>query len=326
MGMMVMAEHRLFSSGEEGLRQLESMVRRDRNHPSIVIWSAGNEEKALENNEASAPIMETLQKRFHRLDPTRSVTYAGSNGGYLLGVNQVADVRGINYFDMFKRKPDETRVATVDEYHAKYPHQPIIVAEESVGGREFSWKFVEEHEYLSGIFFWTGFGYFGETKWPSVSGWGALDLCGFPRGGDAYWFFRRAWAGKGPRPVEEPGDVATALVCEVDRPSIKADGEDVAVVTIRIVDAKGRGMAKANLPIEVTLAGPGRVLTLVNSDDRCHELPNPTRCQTSAGRAQALLQTTREPGAIRMEVKSEGLKSASLLINASPCTPRQWVP
>lgn len=325
MGMLVMAEQRLFSSGEEGLRQLDSLVRRDRNHPSIVIWSAGNEEKALENKEASGPIMETLQKRFHRLDPTRPVTYGASNGGYLLGANKVADIRGINYFDMFKRKPDETRVATVEEYHAKYPRQPIVVAEESVGGREFSWQFTKEHDYLSGIFYWTGFGYFGETKWPNISGWGALDLCGFPRG-DAYWFFRQEWAGKGPRPVEEPGDSAVALVCEADRTSIKADGEDVAVVTISIVDAKGRRMAKANLPIEVNLSGPGRVLTLVNSDDRGHELPGTTRCQTYAGRAQALLQATRDPGAIRMEVKSEGLRSATLTIDAAPCTPRAWVP
>lgn len=315
LGMLVMDEQRLFSSGQEGLRQLESMVRRDRNHPSIIIWSAGNEEWGIQNSEASGPIQTALQNAFHRLDPTRLVTYAGSNGGYLLGANKAADVRGINYISQFTSKgTNASTVGTVDEYHAKYPLQPIIGTEDSCPD-EKSWQFAAARDYYSGLFIWTGFAYYGESKWPNVSGWGALDLCGFPR--DGYRLYRKLWAGKDD-PSEPKGIIPTEIAAEPDRLSIKADGEDLSVVTIKVVDASGKRVDKAEVPLEVTLSGPGKILALANGNDQSHELGDPVHVRSYKGEAQALVQSTRETGTIRMEVKSTGLKSATLTINTTP--------
>jgi hypothetical protein len=317
-----MDEQRLFSSGEEGLRQLASMVRRDRNHPSIIIWSAGNEEWGLQDSEASGPILAALQNTFHRMDPTRPVTYAGSNGGYLLGANQVADVRGVNYFFLFKGKSNATTVGTVDAYHAKYPQQPIIGTEDRCGDAS-SWNFVASHDYYSGLFIWTGFAYYGESRWPNISGWGAVDMCGFPR--KAYSYYRKVWAGK-EDPKAPEGGTAAALAGAPDRRSIRADGEDLAVVTIRVVDAIGQRVVKAQDPFEVKLSGPGRILAIANGNDQSHELRDPAHGRSFNGQAQVLVQATREAGTIELEIQSEGLAPTKVSIPTIPSQSRPWVP
>ena len=75
LGMLVMDETRMMSSNPEGLSQLERLVRRDRNHPSVVIWSLGNEEPE-QGNERGARIVATMKRLVRRLDPTRLVTAA----------------------------------------------------------------------------------------------------------------------------------------------------------------------------------------------------------------------------------------------------------
>jgi beta-galactosidase len=78
MGMMMMCETRQMSSNPEGLAQLETMVKRYRNSPSIIIWSIGNEEWHLQNDmaEQGAKIGATMVERCHELDPTRVVSAA----------------------------------------------------------------------------------------------------------------------------------------------------------------------------------------------------------------------------------------------------------
>jgi beta-galactosidase len=320
LGILVMAEQRLFSSGAEGMCQLESMVKRDRNHPSIIIWSAGNEEGGVQDDQTGARIMKSLQDAFHRLDPSRRVTYAANNGGCIKGANAVAEVRGINYLG--KDIPANSNpAATLDKYHAKYPRQPIIGTEDGLGG-DIAWAM--EKDYYSGVFIWTGFAYFGESTWPSVSDWGALDICGFPRG--VNWMYRNIWAGKDDRPKDEQTGQETAIMGELDRASIRADGEDVAVVNIRVADAKGLRSRLGRVYFTVTLKGPGKVLSLANGNDQNHEVWDTSRCETFDGQAQILVQSTREAGTITLEVKSDGLTPAIISIPTSPCTPRPWVP
>ncbi len=98
MGMMMMCETRQMSSSPEGLAQLETMIKRYRNSPSIILWSIGNEENHLQNEmaEQGAKIAATMVRRCHELDPTRVVS-AAVNGDNEKGVSEALDIIGFNY-------------------------------------------------------------------------------------------------------------------------------------------------------------------------------------------------------------------------------------
>jgi beta-galactosidase len=202
LGMLVMDENRNFGSSPEHLRQLSAMVRRDRNHPCVILWCLCNEE-ALQGEPVSGRIARTMSAEVRRLDPSRPIT-AAISGGLLNDetLADVVDVVGVNY-----------QVAQYDALHAKRPTKPIVASEThcvfgtrgvdrtdasaqvfadddsehafwSCSARE-TWRAVSSREWIAGLFVWTGFDYRGEPaphEWPSVSShWGLLDLCGFEK-------------------------------------------------------------------------------------------------------------------------------------------------
>jgi beta-galactosidase len=81
LGLLVLDENRLMGPSPEQLGQLESMIRRDRNHPSVILWSLGNEEWAIEGNIKGARITASMQAFAHRLDPTRRTTWPTAAAG-----------------------------------------------------------------------------------------------------------------------------------------------------------------------------------------------------------------------------------------------------
>jgi beta-galactosidase len=213
LGMLVLPENRLLAVTPDFLTSLERMILRDRNHPSVIAWSIGNEEWAVEGNEKGARIAASLQKETLRLDPTRRVT-AGISGGWGNGISTVIDVMGYNYI----------KHGNTDEHHAKFPRQPSMGTEESTTSCtrgvyvndpdnrhmspadrdpsrkqeesiETGWQWYAERPYLAGCFFWTGFDYRGESNpynWPAVSSqFGILDICGFPK--DTAWYLASCW-------------------------------------------------------------------------------------------------------------------------------------
>ena len=337
MGVLVLDECRLFSTGPEPMDQLRSLVRRDRNHPSVILWSAGNEENGLQSGETGLAMIETMQREFHRLDPTRKVTFAASNGGITSGINQVIDVRGINYqnlFDAKLRQPRDRnapRDPTIEAYHKNHPLQPIIGTEETseTAAKDGGWwKYIAEHPWYSGAFIWTGFAYYGESeKWPDViSPFGAVDLCGFPR--ESYWFYRKAWLGKD-RPVEVSGSVPAAFDVVPDRTAIHADGEDVAVVNISIVDSAKRLVETANNPLVFSISGPGKIIGVGNGNEASHEPDKANRRNAFRGHAQVLVQSTKEAGTIQLTVygmDAKMLAPTSISIVTKPCTARPSIP
>jgi len=216
MGMMMMCETRQMSSSPEGLAQLEVMVKRYRNSPSIILWSVGNEEGHLQEDmaEQGAKVGATMVRRVHELDPTRVVS-AAVNGDNKGGVSDSFDIIGFNYNLKFP-----------DEYHKLHPTRPLYGSETSsaIGTRgeyatsalrntinsydgvvpwgetaEEWWKFYGTREWEAGGFAWTGFDYRGEPTpygWPSInSQFGIVDMCGFPK--DNYYYYK-AWWGKEP--------------------------------------------------------------------------------------------------------------------------------
>ncbi len=216
MGMMMMCETRQMSSNNEGLAQLEAMVKRYRNSPSIILWSIGNEEFILQDEmaEQGARIATTMVRRCHELDPTRVVS-AAVNGNNEKGVSEPFDVIGFNY-----------NLKMPDDFHKKNPKRPIYGSETSsaISTRgmyttdplrntvndyngvvpwgetaEEWWTFYGTREWAAGGFAWTGFDYRGEPTpygWPSInSQFGIVDMCGFPK--DTFYYYK-AWWGKEP--------------------------------------------------------------------------------------------------------------------------------
>ena len=225
LGVLVMAENRHLGDSPEILGQVESLVRRDRNHPSIVLWSLSNEEKE-QGSELGARQGRAMVELIRQLDNTRPVTAAMNNGiGH--GLTGVLDVQGFNYH------PE-----TYDEVHREFPNKPLVATEISaaVGTRgvydrnpftvpkdtaryegnlaacqvaaydvnapdwaetaEVAWQAIAGRPWMAGGFVWCCFDYRGEPTpfdWPAIgTQYGILDTCGFPK--DAYFYYQSWWS------------------------------------------------------------------------------------------------------------------------------------
>ncbi|HTL69354.1 MAG TPA: beta-galactosidase GalA [Lacunisphaera sp.] len=363
LGFLVMDENRLLGSDSLNLRKWDEFIRRDRNHPSVAIWSISNEEFTVQATAQGGNVARTMQDYVRRLDPTRPVTYPAPEGDSAFGINGVIEVRGWNYHP----GPD------MDTYHAKHPAQPNVGTEQGsttgtrgiyesdpaaghvaaydepphrwVTSAETWWSWFADRPWLSGGFVWTGFDYRGEPTpygWPCISShFGVLDTCGFPK--DNFYYYKAWWtdevvlhllphwtwpgrdghvfrvdalsncrevelflngtslgrkkmkpnskltwqvayapgvlAAKGydaggkviaETKVETTG-AATRLRLTPDRPSVRADGEDVAVFTVEALDAAGRVVPVAQNLVRFALAGGGRIIGVGNGDPSCHE-------------------------------------------------------
>ncbi len=203
-GMLVLNENRSFETSKDCLEQLRTMVRRDWNHPSVIMYSIFNEEP-LQGTKNGALMAERMIYEIRRLDDSRLVTGA-MNGGVLEdeGCADKLDVCGINYI-----------MDSYDKLHEKHPGLCIIGSETTSTfavrdcyktdrqKHEFScydedpadwgatvrqtWNIIRHRDFAAGAFIWTGFDYLGEPtpfEWPSVSSFfGMMDICGFAKDG-----------------------------------------------------------------------------------------------------------------------------------------------
>ena len=215
LGMLVLDEQRLLNSSLEYMSQFERLIKRDRNHPSVFLWSIGNEEGWIQTTTTGKNIAQTLLTRQKQLDPTRTSTYAADVANVFKGVNEVIPVRGFNY-----------RQFAVADYHRDHPLQPILGTEmgSTVTTRgiyerdtvkayvpdqditapwwastaETWWKLAASDKSWLGGFVWTGFDYRGEPtpyKWPNInSHFGIMDVCGFPK--NIYYYYQSWWTDK----------------------------------------------------------------------------------------------------------------------------------
>jgi beta-galactosidase len=213
LGMLVLDESRLMGSDSENLKKWDDQIRRDRNHPSVAIWSIANEQFAVQDTPQAANVARVMQDYVKQLDPTRPVTYASPEDDVFRGINSVIEVRGWNYHYGPK----------MDQYHSEHPKQPNVGTEQAsvVGTRgiytndqlhgyvaaydvvwpgwtttaESWWSYFADRPWLSGAFVWTGFDYRGEPTpywWPCVnSHFGILDTCGFPK--DVFYYYQSWW-------------------------------------------------------------------------------------------------------------------------------------
>lgn len=224
MGILVLDEIRNYGSAKENLEQLHDFVKRDRNHPSIFLWSIGNEEVFAQESKEAGKMAATMVRELKKLDPTRLSTLAFCcfngkekfhSGKSFIPVSKEVDVMGFNY------APEAW-----EEYHELMPEQPMLITEATansgtrgayesrplsseyfildpknqgkamkLGMAEKEWKLVAESDYLSGIFLWTAFDYRGEPtpfSYPAIlSQFGVMDYCGFPK--DNFYYYQSWW-------------------------------------------------------------------------------------------------------------------------------------
>lgn len=232
LGFLVIDENRMMGTGREHFDLVERMIRRDVNHPSVILWSIGNEEWAVEYGPKGRDIAGRMTDFIHSIDSTRPVTYGNCGGRDTLpGV----DVFGYNYI---VQNP-------IEDFRTRYPDHAAIGTEETTGsgtrgvyvtdadkgrmvslnrsgvdrdgtngsdsGMQFTpaghvlnviergWKYYSSRPWLGGLFYWTGFDYRGEPSplsWPATgSQFGILDYCGFPK--DEAFYLKSCW-------VDEP--------------------------------------------------------------------------------------------------------------------------
>ena len=214
LGLLVMDENRDFGSSPENLKQLDWMVCRDRNHPSIILWSVFNEEPS-QGTEMGYEMVRRMPAVVKSRDTTRPVTAAQSNSDLNpVNASQAADVAGFNYvyydFDAYHKKypnkpifssEDTSTVMTRDEYTSiRRGANPVLDSYDDTAlpwglTHRNAWKEISSRPFVAGTMVWTGFDYRGEPQplsWPSAgSSFGCMDLCGFPKA--AYWIHQAQW-------------------------------------------------------------------------------------------------------------------------------------
>ena len=211
---------------------LQDMILRDRNHPSVFIWSIGNEIPE-QTDSTGIQIAKELCEIVRNLDKTRVITSAMNDmkGNYLLKAD-VLDLIGFNYGEdrfptflkdfpgkKFISTESTSAIATRGSYDMPADTLRIWPLDQNSKSKmnddftcsaydncrvpwgsthEATWKIIKKYDFLSGQFIWTGFDYIGEPTpypWPAKSSYfGILDMCGFPK--DAYYMYKSEWTDK----------------------------------------------------------------------------------------------------------------------------------
>ncbi|HZL27489.1 MAG TPA: glycoside hydrolase family 2 TIM barrel-domain containing protein [Acidobacteriaceae bacterium] len=155
------------------VRDTKDTAMRDRNHPSIILWSAGNEIRDTPHAELAKGELASIVNAFHEGDPTRPVTQAlfrpNASHDYDDGLADLLDVVGQNY-----------REKEILAAHAQKPSRKIV-GTENTHDRD-QWLAMRDHPEYSGQFIWSGTDYLGEARhWPEISrSTGLLDRTDWP--------------------------------------------------------------------------------------------------------------------------------------------------
>ena len=297
LGMLVIDEARQFGSGPEQLRQLESMVRRDRNHPCVVLWSIGNEEWAVETWDRGQSLARSMIQALRPLDD-RPVTY-GQCSGAQVQVADVVDVPGYNYIvqnhmdEDHRSRPESAAVGTEETSGAgtrgKYvtdkergwmlPLNLDASRDTTAYAIERGWKHFRDRSWAAGLFYWTGFDYRGEPNpmvWPATgSQFGILDYCGFPK--DEAWYLRSCWTSSPVLHLCGPVDGVVTVYSNCDAVTLFADRRSLGRKEMPShghlcwkvdegVTVSAKGYKKGMRPISATLGGEVELKTVASKD------------------------------------------------------------
>ena len=414
LGMLVFDETRMMSSNPEGMGQFANLVRRDRNRPSVFMWSMGNEEGQANTNKGLA-ILTAMKALANELDGSRPISIAPTGAIGTAGGLVECDVAGYNYMD-----------PQAEEFHKKNPDRPVMGTEtvSAVGTRgiyvtdaskgyvasydpytttgrasaEGWWRFCSARPWLSGGFVWTGFDYRGEPSpngWPNISSqYGIIDTCGFPK--DSFFYYKAWWTNEpvlhlfphwnwagmegkrisvwvysnldrvellhngqslGTKDVSKdshaawvvkyaPGAIeargykggkvvmttkrettgpAAKLVMSADRREVSADGEDVAMFSVEVRDARDRAIPITDNEVTFKVSGEGKLIGVGNGDPTDQASDKGTSRKAFCGYCMAVVQSTKNGGNITVEATAPGLPPATVTVAAKPVTLRPQV-
>ncbi|MFO8002151.1 MAG: beta-galactosidase GalB [Marinilabilia sp.] len=397
-------------------QDLRDHIRRDRNHPSVMIWSIGNEIPEQWDSVGTTMTRE-LAGIVRELDDTRPIT-TGNNGptpdNSLIQSGEL-DLIGYNYHhqdyaDFPETFPGEKFIATEtnsalgtrgsydmpsdsirvwpykwdEPFHDGNPDHSCSAYDNCHtpwgSTHTATWKEIKNHDFMSGMFIWTGFDYLGEPtpyEWPSRSSYfGVVDLAGFPK--DAYYFYKSEWTqdtvlhvfphwnwekgdtvdvwsyynnadevelflngkslGTKGKPENkfhvqwrvpyQPGairavslkdedvvatkEIRTAgepalLKMDVDRNQIKADGKDLAYVSVSVTDKNGNLVPRADNLVKFSLDGEASIVATDNGDQTSHASFQSHQRKTFHGKCLAIVKAGEEPGQIVVKASAEGL-------------------
>ncbi len=197
-------------------RDLKAFIKRDRNHPSVVMWSAGNE-IGEQMPETGVGTLEKLMGTFHYMDPTRPVTTGNDHIGDTTAPTtkrflNALDIVGYNYADRWTNRrelvytPDklahpEWKMVGTESPNIYWVRDNYSLGDSTVVQPNYNsnmirveelWKYVSNHDFVVGDFMWTGIDYLGEAWWPTKhASSGSLDLVGFPK--DSYYLYQSQW-------------------------------------------------------------------------------------------------------------------------------------
>ncbi len=283
-----------FGYGEDFIQwamvDIRDMVRRDRNHPCIIMWSIGNEID-YRNDPFSHPVLgnqyrseqppaenlviyaKPLIAAVKELDRTRPVTAALATieMSNAVGLAQMLDVVGYNYQEKF-----------YEADHEKYPERFIFGSEN--GDQYNAWTIVRDNDYVAGQFLWTGIDYLGEANlWPNTAnGTGLLDLCGHKK--PLAWFRQslwsdepmvyiissvrgggRRWGFRGSESWNWPEDASVNVLCYTNCSEVSLTLNDKQIGTIPYSEARN-GVLSWRVPYE---SGVLKAVGLNNGQNVC---------------------------------------------------------
>ena len=193
MGLLVMDEARWFESTEESFKQLESLIKRDRNRPSVIMWSTSNEEP-YHTTDVGYRIHKAVAAHIRKFDNTRLITAAEDKTPEKSTIYNECDIVGINYnlniYDtVHEMSPDKVLFAseccatgTTRDWNRDSNSNGRLRDKDTDAnnwflGREKTWKFLMERNYVIGCYQWAAVEHRGEAMWPAIcSKSGALDL------------------------------------------------------------------------------------------------------------------------------------------------------
>lgn len=413
-------------------RDLQDMVIRDRNHPSIIIWSIGNEIRE-QFDSSGTRIAKELVQIVKELDTTRPVTCALTENipeKNFIYQSRALDVLGFNYkldayIELPKRFPGEILIATetasalATRGHYDLPSDSnriwppdskpftngnpdfTVSAYDHVyaywgATHEESWNAVKKHDFISGVFVWSGFDFLGEPvpyQWPARSSYyGIIDLAGFPK--DVYYMYQSEWSTKpvlhlfphwnpatsgagwekgqlvdvwayynnadevelflngrsvGIRKKQgdalhvmwrvpfEPGtlkavskkngklvlskEIKTAgkparIQLTVDRKSLKANGEDLAFIAVKVLDANNHPVPNADHLIKFNLQGAGEIVGVDNGNPASMESFKAQQRKLFNGLCLVIVRAKETGGEITLTANGEGLEGDAIRLSS----------
>ncbi|MEU4251418.1 glycoside hydrolase family 2 TIM barrel-domain containing protein [Amycolatopsis sp. NPDC026612] len=270
-----------------------SVVMRDRNHPSVAMWSTGNEIR--DSISTRTPLLTRMVSIAHALDG-RPVTQAlfrpGDSGDVTGATRTIVDVFGGNY------RPDEVIQAAKTS-----PTRAGLFTE--MGTDTSAWTTVRNNAVVTGLFLWTGAAYLGEADglWPRGEGdFGLVDGVGTVRPIGYSW--QRTWGAPATSPPAT-GTTAARVLVAPDHSTVSTDTDDVSYVKATVADSAGRVVTGSSAPITFSVSGPG-VLVAVDSGSPVQETFRGIVRKAYQGVAYGLVRATGA-GTITVTASAGGL-------------------